>query len=137
MRSVVGSPRCALPRLSTIASLAGKRAMLILTTGGWESRYRPRGINGPIDDILFPIQHGFLYYSAFDVVPPFVSYRTGCMDEARFARITRALAERLDALFTTAPIPFRRQNAGDCETPALTLRDGIAPGKSGFAAHLA
>ncbi|RIJ44464.1 NAD(P)H dehydrogenase, partial [Maribellus luteus] len=30
-----------------------------------------------------------------------------------------------------------RQNAGDCEIPALTLRDGIAPGKSGFAAHLA
>ncbi|WP_343550020.1 NAD(P)H-dependent oxidoreductase [Ralstonia sp.] len=118
-------------------TLAGKRAMLIVTTGGWESHYSPRGINGPIDDILFPIQHGILYYPGFDVVPPFVSYRTGRMDEARFAQTTRALGERLDTLFTTAPIPFRRQNAGDYEIPALTLRDGIAPGKSGFAAHLA
>lgn len=118
-------------------TLAGKRAMLIVTTGGWESHYSPRGINGPIDDILFPIQHGILYYPGFDVVPPFVSYRTGRMDEARFAQTTRALGERLDTLFTTAPIPFRRQNAGDYEIPALTLRAGIAPGKSGFAAHLA
>ncbi|CAJ0856839.1 NAD(P)H-dependent oxidoreductase [Ralstonia flatus] len=118
-------------------TLAGKRAMLIVTTGGWASHYSPRGINGPIDDILFPIQHGILYYPGFDVVPPFVSYRTGRMDEARFAQTTRALGERLDTLFTTAPIPFRRQNAGDYEIPALTLRAGIAPGKSGFAAHLA
>ncbi|CAJ0855865.1 Glutathione-regulated potassium-efflux system ancillary protein KefG [Ralstonia sp. LMG 32965] len=118
-------------------TLAGKRAMLIVTTGGWESHYGPRGINGPIDDILFPIQHGILYYPGFDVVPPFVSYRTGRMDEARFAQTTHALGERLDTLFTTAPIPFRRQNAGDYEIPALTLRDAIAPGKSGFAAHLA
>jgi len=28
-------------------SMAGKRAMLIVTTGGWESHYSPRGINGP------------------------------------------------------------------------------------------
>ncbi|OHC12983.1 MAG: NAD(P)H dehydrogenase, partial [Pseudomonadales bacterium GWC1_66_9] len=51
--------------------LAGKRAMLIVTAGGWESHYGPRGINGPIDDILFPIQHGILYYPGFDVLPPF------------------------------------------------------------------
>lgn len=43
-------------------TLAGKRAMLIVTAGGWESHYAPRGINGPIDDILFPIQHGMLHY---------------------------------------------------------------------------
>lgn len=45
-------------------TLAGKRAMLIVTAGGWESHYAPRGINGPIDDILFPIQHGMLHYQA-------------------------------------------------------------------------
>src|SRR3546814_19815986 len=41
---------------------AGKRAMLIVTAGGWESHYGARGINGPIDDILFPTQQGILYY---------------------------------------------------------------------------
>jgi NAD(P)H dehydrogenase (quinone) len=37
--------------------LAGKRAMLAVTAGGWEEHYGPRGINGPIDDLLFSIQH--------------------------------------------------------------------------------
>src|SRR5262249_52285019 len=35
-------------------TLADKRAMLIVTAGGWASHYAPRGINGPIDDLLFP-----------------------------------------------------------------------------------
>ncbi|MDE1140621.1 NAD(P)H-dependent oxidoreductase [Paraburkholderia tropica] len=117
-------------------TLAGKRAMLIVTTGGWESHYGPRGINGPIDDILFPIQHGVLYYPGFDVLPPFVVYRTSRMDDARFAQTREALGERLDRLWETAPIAFRQQNAGAYEIPALTLRDEIAPGRTGFAAHV-
>ncbi|MGE8201288.1 MAG: NAD(P)H-dependent oxidoreductase, partial [Variovorax sp.] len=41
-------------------TLTGKRAMLVVTTGGWASHYAPRGINGPMDDLLFPIHHGIL-----------------------------------------------------------------------------
>ncbi|MGY6242345.1 NAD(P)H-dependent oxidoreductase [Burkholderia ambifaria] len=118
-------------------SLAGKRAMVIVTTGGWESHYSARGINGPIDDVLFPIQHGILYYPGFDVLPPFVIYRTGRMNDARFEETRAALGKRLDELWTARPIPFRQQNAGDYEIPALTLKAGIAPEKAGFAAHLA
>ncbi|CAI0811595.1 NAD(P)H-dependent oxidoreductase [Serratia quinivorans] len=117
-------------------NLAGKRAMLIVTTGGWESHYAARGINGPIDDILFPIQHGILHYPGFEVLPPFVIYRTGRMDETRFAEIGSALGQRLDDLAHTAPIAFRRQNAGEYEIPALTLKPDIAPGRSGFDAHI-
>ncbi|ENG6105384.1 NAD(P)H-dependent oxidoreductase [Serratia liquefaciens] len=117
-------------------TLAGKRAMLIVTTGGWESHYAQRGINGPIDDILFPIQHGILYYPGFEVLPPFVLYRTGRVDEARFAEACNALGQRLDELEQTSPIPFRRQNAGEYEIPALTLKPDIAPGRKGFSAHI-
>lgn len=118
-------------------SLAGKRAMLIVTTGGWESHYGPRGINGPIDDLLFPIHHGILYYPGFDVLPPFVIYRTGRIDAARYARIEDELGQRLDALATTAPIAFRPQNAGDYAIPEMTLRADVAPERTGFAAHVA
>ena len=116
-------------------SLAGKRAMLVVTTGGWESHYSARGINGPIDDILFPIQHGILYYPGFEVLPPFVVYRTSRVDKARFETIRDELGRRLDALETTAPIAFRPQNGGDYDIPQLTLREDVAPGRSGFAAH--
>lgn len=117
-------------------TLAGKRAMLIVTTGGWESHYAQRGINGPIDDILFPIQHGILHYPGFEVLTPFVLYRTGRVDEARFAEACNALGQRLDELEQTSPIPFRRQNAGEYEIPALTLKPDIAPGRKGFSAHI-
>lgn len=117
--------------------MKGKRAMLVVTTGGWESHYSPRGVNGPLDDLLFPIQHGVLYYPGFDVLPPFVVYRTSRMDEARFAQVREALGQRLDTLGTTAPIPFRQQNGGAYEIPALTLRADLAPDKTGFAIHVA
>lgn len=117
-------------------NLAGKRAMLVVTTGGWESHYSPRGINGPIDDLLFPIHHGMLYYPGFDVLPPYLVYRTSRVDTERYAQIERELGERLDTLQTTTPIPFRRQNGGDYQIPALTLRDEIAPRANGFDAHL-
>lgn len=117
-------------------TLAGKRAMLVVTAGGWESHYGPRGINGPMDDVLFPIHHGILYYPGFDVLPPFVVHRTGTMDSARFEAVSEALGHRLDALATTPPIAFRPQNAGAYEIPALTLRADVAPGQVGFAAHV-
>ncbi len=118
-------------------AMAGKRAMLILTTGGWEPHYGPRGINGPIDVLLFPIQHGILYYPGFDVLPPFVIYRTGRIDEPRYAKICDELGQRLDDLWTTMPIPFRPQNGGAYEIPDCTLRAEISPGRAGFAVHSA
>ncbi|MBS4076671.1 NAD(P)H-dependent oxidoreductase, partial [Ameyamaea chiangmaiensis] len=47
--------------------MAGKRAMLMVTAGGWPEHYSDRGINGPIDDLLFPINHGILFYPGFTV----------------------------------------------------------------------
>ncbi|MEX3949569.1 NAD(P)H-dependent oxidoreductase [Paraburkholderia sp. EG287B] len=118
-------------------TLAGKRAMLVVTMGGWASHYGPRGVNGPIDDILFPIHHGVLYYPGYDVLPPFLVYRTGRMDEERYAQTRAALGARLDALAQTEPIAFRKQNGGAYEIPALTLREDVAPELTGFAAHVA
>jgi len=116
-------------------SFVGKRAMLLVTTGGWDSHYSPRGINGPIEDILFPIQHGILYYPGFTVLPPMVIYRAGRINEESFANHADALAQRLDSLWDSAPIAFRQQNAGEYTIPALTLRDDILPGETGFGIH--
>lgn len=118
-------------------SMAGKRAMLVVTTGGWEPHYSARGINGPIEDVLFPIHHGVLFYPGFDVLPPFVAYRTSRMDAARFDMTCEALGRRLDELWSTRPIPYRRQNAGDYVIPECTLKADIAPGETGFAVHVA
>lgn len=117
--------------------MAGKRAMLMVTTGGWASHYGPRGINGPIDELLFPIHHGVLHYPGFEVLPPFVVHHTGKVGTTRFAEVEHTLGQRLDTLFSAAPIAYRRQNGGDYEIPALTLKPEHAPGIQGFAAHVA
>ncbi|WP_092274430.1 MULTISPECIES: NAD(P)H-dependent oxidoreductase [unclassified Duganella] len=117
-------------------SLAGKRAMLMVTTGGWESHYAPRGINGAVEDLLFPIHHGMLFYPGMDVLPPFLVYRAGSMDQDRFAALSKALEHRLDTLAATPPIPYRRQNHGDYDIPAMTLKSDLEPGVVGFKAHL-
>ena len=117
-------------------TMTGKRAMLMVTLGGWESHYGPRGINGPIDDILFPIQHGILFYPGFTVLPPFVNYRVDKVDAAAFVRICETLGHRLDNLWETEPIAFRQQNGGDYDIPALNLRPEITPELTGFKAHL-
>ena len=117
--------------------MAGKRAMLVVTAGGWASHYGARGINGPMQDLLFPIHHGVLHYPGFDVLPPFVVYRTSKVDEVAFPRLTHELGHRLDTLATTTPIAYRRQNHGDYVIPAMTLRDDLAPGREGFDVHVA
>jgi len=118
-------------------TLAGKRAMLIVTAGGWEEHYAARGVNGPIDDLLFPINHGILYYPGYDVLPPFVVYRVDRFDESGFESVAERLRERMRTLETTAPIPYRRQNDGDYLIPSMALRPGLGePGVQGFALHL-
>ena len=117
--------------------MTGKRAMLVVTAGGWTSHYGPRGINGPIDDLLFPIHCGILQYPGFTVLPAFVSYgiANGRVDDKKYKAIVSELETRMDQIFMTDPIPFRRQKFGDYENPALTLRPELVPGVVGFAAH--
>ncbi|WP_110947321.1 NAD(P)H-dependent oxidoreductase [Pseudomonas bohemica] len=117
-------------------TLAGKRAMLVVTMGGWESHYSGRGVNGGLDDLLFPIQHGVLFYPGFTVLAPFPIYKTHKVDAKRFEQICSSYAARLDGLFTAQPLPFRTQNDGDYEIPALTLRPDLAPGRHDLGIHL-
>lgn len=117
--------------------LAGKRAMLIVTAGGWAEHYSARGINGPIDDLLFPINHGILYYPGYEVLPPFVVYQADRLHNTAFGQVAEQLRERMRTLGTTSPIPYRRQNGGDYLIPTMQLKPGLeAPGAEGFRLHV-
>nr|WP_202524390.1 NAD(P)H-dependent oxidoreductase [Kitasatospora sp. SID7827] len=118
-------------------TLAGRRALLSVTVGGPEAHYAPRGINGPIDDLLFPIQHGILHYPGLEVLPPFVVHGSDRLDPADYPAVAAAWEHRLRTLETTAPVRYRRQNFGDYEIPALQLKPGLEPaGRTGFGLHL-
>ncbi len=117
-------------------TLAGRRALLSVTVGGPAQHYAPRGINGPIDDLLFPIQHGILHYPGLEVLPPFVVYGGDRLTPEQYPAVAAAWEQRLLTLETTEPIPFRRQNFGDYEIPSLHLKEGLEPaGRTGFGLH--
>ncbi|MFK0170448.1 NAD(P)H-dependent oxidoreductase [Streptomyces sp. NPDC090306] len=118
-------------------TLAGRRALLSVTVGGPEAHYAPRGINGPIADLLFPFHHGILYYPGLDVLPPFVVYGTDRVTADTYPEVAKAWEERLLTLESTEPIAFRRQNFGDYEIPSLRLKEGLeAEGRTGFGLHV-
>jgi NAD(P)H dehydrogenase (quinone) len=50
-----------------------KTGFITMTTGGPEIAYNG-GKNGDIESILFPINHGMLYFAGMTVLPPFISY---------------------------------------------------------------
>lgn len=116
--------------------LQGKRALLSVTMGGPAADYAPRGINGQLDELLFPITHGTLFFAGMDVLPTHAVYDTGRMDAAGFERARTGLVTRMRGLFDEVPIPFRTQNGGDYPD-RHQLAATIAPGVTGVRAHIA
>ncbi|MFT3761549.1 MAG: NAD(P)H-dependent oxidoreductase [Pseudoxanthomonas sp.] len=115
--------------------LKGKRALLSVAVGGPAADYSPRGINGPLDQLLFPITHGMLFFAGMDVLPMHAVYGTGRIDAEAVAAAKAAWRGRLERLFDDAPIPFRPQNGGDYPDGHV-LADHVAAGRSGLIAHL-
>lgn len=113
----------------------GKRAMLSVTVGGPAADYSPRGINGPLEQLLFPITHGTLFFPGMDVLPTHAVYGTGQIDEEAVAAAMAVWRARLERLFEDAPIPFRRQNGGDYPDRHVLAGD-VAVGRTGLLAHV-
>ncbi len=117
-------------------NLVGRRALLAVTTGGPAEDYSPRGVNGPLEQLLFPVTHGMLFYPGMAVLPIHALYGTVRITPEGVEAAKEAWRARLKNLFDEAPIPFRSQNGGDYPN-RHTLADDIAPGQSGILAHIA
>ncbi|WAC71814.1 NAD(P)H-dependent oxidoreductase [Roseateles sp. SL47] len=114
----------------------GRRAMVSVTTGGPDKDYGPRGINGPLDALLFPITHGTLFYPGMQVLRTHAVHGVGRMDDAGVTAALAAWQDRLTTVFNEAPLAYRPQNGGDFDTRRHELRPEVAPGMEGIAAHL-
>lgn len=116
--------------------MKGKRAMLMVMVGGGESYFSQRGVNGPIDDLLFPINHGMLFYPGFDVLPSFVLHKTDRMEPERYEQVAEEVRDTMRNLFTMKPIPYRRQAEDYTERKFELKADIAATAPAGFAAHI-
>lgn len=115
---------------------AGKRALLAVSVGGPEIDYSPRGINGPLEQLLFPITHGTLFFPGMQVLPSFAVYGAAGIDADGMAHAMAAWRARVERLFEGDPIAFRPQNGGDYPD-CHVLADHVAPNQTGLMAHVA
>ena len=58
------------------------------------------------DAILFPVQHGMLYFTGMDVLPPFIAWSPARADEETRTQYFLEYKERLSTLETTQPLVF-------------------------------
>lgn len=116
--------------------LQGKRAMLSVAVGGPAEDYAGRGINGPLDQLLFPITHGTLFFAGMEVLPTQAVYGAARLTAEGLERASARMAARMRSLFSERPIPFRPQNGGDYPDGHV-LADHVAPGIAGIDAHVA
>lgn len=112
-------------------NLKGKRGMLLVTTGATEASLSLNGVAGDIDDLLFPVNYGVLWYTGVAPLRPHVIHGANRVSDEEYSRLTQSLAARLAALGTEAPLPFRSQNGGDYDD-SLVLKPGIQGDAAGL-----
>jgi NAD(P)H dehydrogenase (quinone) len=108
--------------------------MVVVSAGAREASLGPRGINGELNELLFPLQHGTLWYAGVDVLPPLLVHGADRVDQAAYEAHADALRQRLKDLAHTTPLPFRHQNGGDYDDD-LVLRPELNRHATGLASH--
>jgi NAD(P)H dehydrogenase (quinone) len=78
---------------------AGKKALLSVTVGGGEANYSREGHYGrPVSDLLYPISHGLLAFTGFEVLEPHIVHAPGRMSETERGEVLRFYRGRLLSL---------------------------------------
>lgn len=112
--------------------LAGKRALVVTSAGGPAAAFGPRGVNGELDEMLFPLLHGTLFYAGADVLAPHLVPGADRYSAADALEAGDTLVERLHALPSEVPIPYRSERE---HYAALELHPHVAPGETGLRVH--
>jgi NAD(P)H dehydrogenase (quinone) len=92
---------------------AGKRAMCAVTIGGSASMYSEYGLNGPIESILFPVNHGILAFTGFTVVEPFLVHAPVRISAEERATHLERYRERVLNLSTAPTIDYPKLSEYD------------------------
>ncbi|ONI82624.1 NAD(P)H dehydrogenase [Saccharothrix sp. ALI-22-I] len=125
----------AVPPPYSEGALGGRRALVSVTIGARESSFSDRGIHGRLADVLFPVQHGLLWFTGMAPLEPFAMYGTVGLTEEQFTAAKHEYRRRLDGLFTDEPVPFR--SLADDYNRDMRLRPGLeAPGTIGLDIHV-
>lgn len=113
----------------------GKRALVITTLGDRPQAIGPRGKSGEIHELLFGLLHGTLAYTGFAVLEPLAIPSADRLTDSEFRDVRVEVESRLSQIFTSKPIPYRPQFAGEY-TEEWALADHVLPGQTGLSIHI-
>ena len=109
----------------------GRKAMVSCTTGTAASTYAEDGIEGHIQNLLWPVTNGVFHYMGFEPLPSFVAFAPRNLSGEQRQEILQAYAERLSTLDSTQPLFMHpREDYGANQR----LLPDVEP-KSGFQWH--
>lgn len=112
--------------------LAGRRAMLSLSTGCYPEMVSEGGLLGALDVSLWHLHSGTLAYTGFQVLPPLVSWSIHYTDESARQAYLDECARRMEEIERTEPLFFHPlADFG----PNWRLRPEIEPRAVGQQAH--
>lgn len=75
-----------------------KTSFIVITTGGPEIAYGDSGKNGNLENILYPIHHGMLYFVGMQVKPPFICFSPARLSDEERAKELLRLEDYLDKI---------------------------------------
>jgi NAD(P)H dehydrogenase (quinone) len=85
---------------------AGKRAIAVMTTGGPESMYLEGSLNGSMDALMYPVNHGVFWFLGFSPLPQEVAWGPAHVDEATRAAMLDRWRGRVRGVFEEAVIEY-------------------------------
>ncbi|WP_376740133.1 NAD(P)H-dependent oxidoreductase [Gordonia paraffinivorans] len=114
--------------------LEGRRALVVVSAGDRAGSLSPRGISGSIDDVLWPLLHGTLWYTGMQPLRPHLVAEADSVDATRANRLERCLADRLARIDGEELIDYLPLD-DEFYDHSIRLHDDVSPGLEGIAAH--
>ncbi|NLU81943.1 NAD(P)H-dependent oxidoreductase [Rhodococcus sp. HNM0569] len=114
--------------------LSGKRAVAIVSAGDRATSFGPRGVNGDLESLLFPILHGTFWYTGMQ---PLVPHLLAGVDRPGWSEVDTAeklLRERLRGIMDESGIAYRRLRDGGYDDDRVLAAE-YRPGECGLAVH--
>ena len=108
--------------------LKGRKAMVCLTAGAYENMFRSNGLLGDLEVALWPIHNGTLFYTGFEVLPPFAAWSPVHSGQEACDQYLADYADRLKNLDNLEPLSFHPQTDFD---ESFQMKEGVEPSSAG------